>query len=288
MIQLNWQDIFIIDRFSTSRWDPDNNGNLYFQILFIEEGSGRITIKNKVTPFKSRDIFVFAKDEIPQIKTHETTTFIVFKFTDLLFSSKINLPDRQSWLRRSEFILNHPKRKFEESLKSGKDRDLIWRILFFIRKENNAKEQYHLQIIANMVSTILSILARNVTSKNPESVKPRSHKKSDRIDEIYAYIRYNIYDSNLLKISAIAKHFHITSSTLSNYFKKETGNSLHNYILLYKLEIAKDRLLNSDFTVSQIAIQLGFTDESHLTRIFKKYCDATPKQYKDSHITTEE
>ncbi|MEH6659894.1 AraC family transcriptional regulator, partial [Leeuwenhoekiella marinoflava] len=250
-------------------------------------GSGRINLDGKVTAFKSRDIFIFNKNEVPQIKIHETTTFIIFKFTDLLFSSKVSLPDKQYWLRRSEFILNHPKRRFQEALKSIEERDLIWRILFFIRKENTNKEQYHLQIIANMVSTILSVLARNITETNPESSGYSQSKKKERIDEIYAYIRYNIYDSSMLKISVIAKHFHITSSTLSNYFKKETGNSLHNYILLYKLEIAKDRLLNSDFTVSQIALQLGFTDESHLTRIFKKYCESTPKQYKDAHVSAD-
>lgn len=287
MTQLNWQDIFIINRFSTSRWDSSYNDELYFQIIFIEDGSGRINLDGKATTFKSRDVFVFSKKEVPQIKIHETTTFIIFKFTDLLFSSKINLPDKQYWLRRSEFILNHPKRKFQEALKSMEERDLIWRIIFLIRKENANKEQYHLQIIANMVSTLLSILARNITESNPESSTYRQSKKTERIDEIYAYIRYNIYDSSMLKISVIAKHFHITSSTLSNYFKKKAGNSLHNYILLYKLEIAKDRLLNSEFTVSQIALQLGFTDESHLTRIFKKYCEATPKQYKDSHIVAD-
>ena len=287
MAQLNWQDIFIINRFSTSRWDSDFDDDLYFQIIFIEDGSGRITLDGKATAFKSRDVFIFSKQEVPQIKIHETTTFIIFKFTDLLFSSKISLPDKQYWLRRSEFILNHPKRRFQEALKSMEERDLIWRIIFFIRKENANREQYHLQIIANMVSTLLSILARNITENNPESNTYRQSKKTERIDEIYAYIRYNIYDSSMLKISVIAKHFHITSSTLSNYFKKETGNSLHNYILLYKLEIAKDRLLNSEFTVSQIAIQLGFTDESHLTRIFKKYCKATPKQYKDAHVATD-
>ena len=287
MTQLNWQDIVIINRFSTSRWDSGFNNELYFQIIFIEDGSGRINLDGKVTAFKSRDIFIFNKNEVPQIKIHETTTFIIFKFTDLLFSSKVSLPDKQYWLRRSEFILNHPKRRFQEALKSIEERDLIWRILFFIRKENTNKEQYHLQIIANMVSTILSVLARNITETNPESSGYSQSKKKERIDEIYAYIRYNIYDSSMLKISVIAKHFHITSSTLSNYFKKETGNSLHNYILLYKLEIAKDRLLNSDFTVSQIALQLGFTDESHLTRIFKKYCESTPKQYKDAHVSAD-
>ena len=285
MTQLNLQDIFYIERFTTSRWDSQPKHSYYFQIIFIEDGSGRISLNGKVNSYKSRDVFVFKKDEIHDIKIHETTTFVIFKFTDTLFSSKINLPDRQYWLRRSEFILNHPKRKFQEAIKTLEDRDLIWRLIFFIRKENTNQEQYYLHIIANMVSTMLSLIARNITELNPENKSTKLTTKRERIDEIYAYIRYNIYDLRMLKISTIAKHFQITSSTLSNYFKKETGNSLHNYILLYKLGIAKERLLNSDFTVSQIANQLGFTDESHLTRIFKKYCDVTPKQYKDSKST---
>ena len=285
MTQLNLQDIFLIQRFTTSRWDSQPKQDFYFEIIFIEDGSGKILLNGKTHTYKARDLFVLSKDEVLDVKIHETTTFVIYKFTQLLLSSKISFPDRQYWLRRSEFILNHPKRVFKDAMNNTEDRDLIWRIVFFIRKENNNKEQYYLHIIANMVSTALSVIARNITEANPENKIIRAPAKSNRIEEIYAYIRYNIYDSRLLKISTIAKHFKITSSTLSNYFKKETGNSLHNYILLYKLGIAKDRLGNSNFTVSQIANQLGFTDESHLTRIFKKYCEKTPKQYKDSLTT---
>ena len=71
-----------------------------------------------------------------------------------------------------------------------------------------------------MLSTLLSILARNVTDTPfSKELLLKSAKKTERIDEIYAYIRYNIYDSKKLKIANIARHFHITSSTLSNYFK---------------------------------------------------------------------
>ena len=284
MILLNWQEIFYINRFTTSRWDAPSREDVYFEMILIEEGSGRISLNGKTINYKSRDSFVFTQDEKPDIKVYETTTFIVYRLTQLMFSSKINLNERQYWLRRCEYIFNHPKRRFDTALRKMEDQDLVWRIIFLINKENINKEQYYLEIIANMLSTLLSILARNVTDTQfSKELLLKSAKKTERIDEIYAYIRYNIYDSKKLKIANIAKHFHITSSTLSNYFKKETGNSLHNYIILYKLEIIKDRLLNSEFTVSQIAIQLGFTDESHLTRIFKKYCDSTPKQFKIDH-----
>ena len=284
MILLNWLDILYINRFTTSRWESTNRNQIYFEVVFIEEGSGRIILNGKTQNYKSRDSFIFSKDEVPEVKIKETTTFIVYTLSQLMFSSKISLTERQNWLRRCEYIFNHPKREFNVAVRKIEEQDLLWRILFFINKENTNKDQYYLEIIANMISTLLSVLARNVsTIDSPKELLPKSTKKSDRIDEIYAYIRYNIYDTKKLKIAAIAKHFHITSSTLSNYFKKETGNSLHNYIILFKLEIVKNRLINSEFTVSQIAIQLGFTDESHLTRIFKKYCGSTPKQYKLEH-----
>jgi AraC-like DNA-binding protein len=47
-------------------------------------------------------------------------------------------------------------------------------------------------------------------------------------------------------------------------------------------------LKNTEFTVSEIAYQLGFTDESHLTRIFKKYNNLTPKQYKHKKHSKDE
>ena len=83
-----------------------------------------------------------------------------------------------------------------------------------------------------------------------------------------------------MKISAMAQKFNMTNNTFSNYFKKKTGESVHRYIILHKIQLIKHRLEYTDFTVSEIAFQLGFTDESHLTRIFKKYVEVTPKKYR--------
>ena len=48
----------------------------------------------------------------------------------------------------------------------------------------------------------------------------------------------------------------------------------------YKLNLVKTRLLHSDLTISQIANELGFSDESHLNRTFKKQMEMTAKQYR--------
>ena len=161
------------------------------------------------------------------------------------------------------------------------DRELLWHIHKVIIKEYSSQKAFFKHNISNMVSTTLSIIARNIKR---DFTQKNTHKKDRHatIDEILAYIRQHVYETHLMKVSAIAEKFNMTNSSLSAYFKKHTGDSLHHYILMYKLHLVKYRLKNTDFTVSEIAYQLGFTDESHLTRIFKKYNNTTPKKYKNS------
>ncbi len=78
---------------------------------------------------------------------------------------------------------------------------------------------------------------------------------------------------NPKKITAVAlsEHFGISDTYLGRYFKKHTNETMQQYITRYKLRIIETRLLHSDLRMNEIARELGFTDESHLNRIFKKY-----------------
>ncbi len=53
MTQLNLQDIFLIQRFTTSRWDSQPKQDFYFEIIFIEDGSGKILLNGKDTHVQS-------------------------------------------------------------------------------------------------------------------------------------------------------------------------------------------------------------------------------------------
>jgi AraC family L-rhamnose operon regulatory protein RhaS len=67
---------------------------------------------------------------------------------------------------------------------------------------------------------------------------------------------------------------------LSRYFKQQTGDSLKSYITKYKLDIIKTRLKFSDLTISEIAYEMNFTDESHLNKMFKAAFGLTAKQFR--------
>ena len=70
----------------------------------------------------------------------------------------------------------------------------------------------------------------------------------------------------------------------SNYFgdmvKKETGKTPQECIQEKVIELAKEHIVNTDETVSEIAYTLGFQYPQHLCRLFKKRIGCTPNEYR--------
>lgn len=69
-----------------------------------------------------------------------------------------------------------------------------------------------------------------------------------------------------------------------NYFgdliKKETGKTAQEYIQHRLVDIAKERVLDSSKSLSQVAYELGFQYPQHFTRLFKKVVGQTPNEYR--------
>lgn len=85
-----------------------------------------------------------------------------------------------------------------------------------------------------------------------------------------------------ISISELADRFHLSRQHLFRLFKNETGASPYTYILDKKIEKSKVLLLNPEIQVSEIAILLGFTDESHFCHAFKKAVNLSPRQYRET------
>ena len=94
------------------------------------------------------------------------------------------------------------------------------------------------------------------------------------------FVSQHIHQLQELRIENLVKHFHYSPSYLSIFFKKQTGESLQQYILKYKLRMIQNRLLFSPYTISQITHEFGFTDESHLNKMFKKYYGKPPTEFR--------
>lgn len=92
------------------------------------------------------------------------------------------------------------------------------------------------------------------------------------------YVKHHL--SEPITAEAIAKELYMGRSYFSTKFKEEAGLSVTDFVLIQKVEEAR-RLLNyTDKSISEIASYLGFSSQSHFTRVFRNYTDQTPKEYR--------
>ena len=102
------------------------------------------------------------------------------------------------------------------------------------------------------------------------------------IHKIIAYIEQN-YDRKI-KLEDIANNIHLNPSYISILFKEQMGISISDYILNYRLSVAKKLLINSkESSINDIALQVGFFDAAHFTKTFKSYYSITPKDYRNNN-----
>lgn len=116
--------------------------------------------------------------------------------------------------------------------------------------------------------------AIELVTKIKENTIP--HDYSCLINNCIHMIHINLH--NRLKIETLAHALHVSRDYLSQTFKKETGISIHKYILQQKLEESK-KMLSLGMSIKEVSYTLCFCNESHFIQSFKKEYNITPTKY---------
>jgi AraC family transcriptional regulator len=84
-------------------------------------------------------------------------------------------------------------------------------------------------------------------------------------------------------IAELAATIPISASCFARLFKQITGLTLCNYVIHRRIERAKQLMVNGELDLADIAVVVGFADQAHLTRHFKKVTGITPAQFCNQH-----
>lgn len=103
---------------------------------------------------------------------------------------------------------------------------------------------------------------------------------------IINYIHDNSHNSALTNLS-VAKHFSYHPHYLSSMIKKETGKTLHQYIISCRTQTAKNLLLSTGYSIEEIAWKSGFESSAYFIKVFKENTGITPKKYRTKKQHTE-
>lgn len=133
--------------------------------------------------------------------------------------------------------------------------------------------------IQHALSQFIPLLAQHAQwqKEDHQDIIPR------RWQEVHAYIDNNL--TQKIKLDQLAHIANMNKYSFSKQFKRSTGMTPFNYVLMKKVFAAR-QLIDSHTDLTQLAYQFDFTDMAHFSKTFKRFVGLSPKLYKSQYYTS--
>ncbi|MBN1349229.1 helix-turn-helix transcriptional regulator [candidate division KSB1 bacterium] len=261
---------FIENMTLTRILNPKYHGNLIgglhahkndYQLIYIEKGSGSISIENNTYTVSSHDLICIYPNQLHR-SNDEAPGY--FELIEILWYFKEAI--------QPELNLN-PVMK----LKPGSQ---IVRSLQRLVKEALLKRREYKILMKIIMSDILVQLER----LEPDSAIPGEDNSNSssryRVKKVLEYI--HLHYRNDISLDDLSEIAGVSSPHLCRIFPRITNYSPINYLIKIRLDIAVDLLKNSDYTISEIAEMVGFEDIYYFSRVFKKWKGMPPRKFREA------
>jgi AraC family transcriptional regulator len=121
-------------------------------------------------------------------------------------------------------------------------------------------------------------LLRRIGSVDPPTCREVGCMTRPALRRTIEYIQAHLLSE--LTLESMAAVACLSPYHFSRAFKQSTGFSPHQYVLRTRIETAKQLLRASDLSLSEIAFRVGFCDQSHLARHFKRRYGVSPRTFR--------
>ena len=233
-------------------------------IVFV---SGKVTyhIEGKAYQLKPQDILLVSQGAIhkPEIDPSIPYERYIFWIRDDLSSPELNTcfqkaNDRSFNLIRLDSVL-------QEKLK-----DLLPEIEHSLRDT-----QFSDSILSKALFAQFMVYINRIFLKSSSAPDQKSYSSDSQVEQLLKYINRNLSEN--LSIDHLAEKFFFSKYHMMRKFKKETGYTIHNYIISKRLLHARS-LITQGTPVMKAAMQSGFQDYTAFVRAYKKQFGTVPTQ----------
>lgn len=244
----------------------------FFEIYVYLKGSIRLAVENKVFDVKRGDIIV-----IPPFCIHQLLPIHRDRAYERAYLY-VSIPCLKS-LQFNEYTLLQPllhaseEKRYHFHIANEAEYNSILNAIDILhaskQKDYYGKEQLNRSALLQLLTLLNKHILQDLNPRENSSVNPV-------IEEILGYINehYNEY----LTLDFLADRFFINKYTLTKLFKKHTALTIHNYILLKRISLAKQKMMEGVLP-SKVYLETGFSDYSTFYRAFLKSENISPKEF---------
>jgi len=228
----------------------------YYEIHYIYKGRGVMTAPDARYSIKPHRLIIIPPGEEHSVRIEEPMGFHIIRIHNP-WGEKGFIDNLCDQCRRQEGFLLTPARMFE-----------MKRLMVLAKMETPQAQKTVWHGVMGLLSQLLI----------PEDLKTRSNT-DDTMIQVLHFMDQNL--NTRITLEALAARVNLTPSRLSHLFKERTGRSPIDYFLRLKVDAACYMLESSDYINKEMADHLGFSDEYHFSKVFKKKTGISPREYRN-------
>jgi AraC family L-rhamnose operon regulatory protein RhaS len=263
-----------------------------FCFILIENGTGILRINDKNIPFIAPVIFCINENEEVSIDSSSNLKIRSIYFHPSIINNTLNFDN----------IRNTPDDFPISAIQDS------YMVKYFIKRENGFYGKINIGPLSNKrFEGLCESFKTESINQNRENWPCRSRSyimeilflleniylendiSKDNVlgqvdDELYSILLYiiNNYDKKIT-IPSLTKKFNINRTTLSEKFTNVVGESIISYVNKLRINMASIILRDTKLPVSEVMERVGFSDNTHFLRTFKKYMGISPREYRDKY-----
>jgi AraC-like DNA-binding protein len=254
----------------------------YIEILYILEGCASITCNQETYILQPKGMIFLPPQSVHSIdrSSGEVLRYAVLKFD----ANRLNLSG--DYLPKISSIFRSASRSITLPITfSQNDFEHFSLSTFFsdcIREINEKQYGYDSYLYASISRLMIQILRIWRTRGFTQDEHSFEQTEDYSIHDILLYI--DSHSQETIAVTDLAAMCNMSYSYFAKTFHKLYGQSCKEYIEFVRLSKVENLLLFTNYDLTYISSETGFSDCSHLIRVFKRKYHMTPKQYRKKYV----
>ncbi len=249
----------------------------FYKITFITKNSGKLKYGQKYYDYNEGSMLFFAPNQLVGTTEYNSETYCYLL------------------LIHPDFLLGHPLAKktrqygyfsysSNEALHlSDKEKAIMLSVYQIMEQElNNGVDEFSQEVIIAQIELMLSYVNRFYKRQfiTRKTISSDILEKTESI--LDDYFNHKTLYLGVPTVQYLSDQLHISPGYLSDMLRSLIGKNTKQYIHEKLIEKAKERLTNTELTVSEIAYELGFEHPQSFSKLFKIKTDMSPLEFRNS------
>lgn len=251
------------------------------ELSYLYKGTATFSTNGKTTVVENKELFLANNGDVHSVMDYGTDMVTMITILISYNFIKDNCPDIDNLefkLEGNEKSLKRLKDIHEEIVNMYiEDMKINNKFLVFVDDENSS-DKFHYLKIESLLYEILYILLNDFSIKRNANLDLKNERNLERLKIITDYIDENYKDN--ISLDEIADKYQLTKEYLATMFKKYMRITVGTYLKNIRLTSAYRDLMNSDYSINQLAFDNGFPNIKSFINSFKEYYGETPYKYK--------